>query len=96
MNHLTYHWKKRSFIIMVISTVLCGLLWLLSLSEWAIAMNDVVREPHNDRPDAPALLMLIMPLIKVTMLTIVPAAICIAVMKTTKWFRKMNRTVTAR
>jgi hypothetical protein len=96
MNHLTYQWKKRSLIVVIISLVASGLLWLLSLTDWAMAMNDVVREPHGEGPDAPAILMLIMPLIKVTMLTLVPAAICLAVLNISNALRKLRGLVAAR
>ncbi|WOT04153.1 hypothetical protein [Shewanella youngdeokensis] len=80
MKHVTEQWKSRSLIIMVISLVVCALLWTLSLTDWAAAMNVAVSEPH-EKPDASALMIGVVSLVKVMVLTLVPAALCLGILR---------------
>ncbi len=83
MKHLAENWKVRSAWILGISLVVTALLWTLSLTDWAEAMNQVAgrghgaggpRGPGGERPSE--WVMGLMSLVKVVVLTVVPAVIC--------------------
>jgi flagellar basal body-associated protein FliL len=93
MKHIKQDWRKRSLIIMVVSLIVSALLWTLSFTDWAVAMNSVTAvEPHEPREAPPALLMMVMPLFKVTMLTVVPATLCVVIMRVFGWIKGMVKT----
>ncbi|MFT6984786.1 MAG: NADH oxidoreductase Hcr [Psychromonas sp.] len=80
MKHITNQWKKRSAIIFLVSFIICLILWTLSMSEWAATINAKPVEAH-DEPDLSALMMMILPFVKVVVLTLVPALLCLAIMR---------------
>ena len=87
MKHLTHQWKKRSAIIMSISTVVCAALWFISLSDWAVNINAVplpVHEPNEN----PMWMMIILPFVKVAVFTLVPALLCLAIIRLIEFIGK--------
>ncbi|MFT6924563.1 MAG: NADH oxidoreductase Hcr [Psychromonas sp.] len=80
MKHITNQWKKRSAIIFLVSFIICMILWTLSMSEWAATINTQPVQVH-DKPDLSALMMTILPFVKVAVLTLIPALLCLAVMR---------------
>jgi len=80
MKHITHQWKKRSAIIFLVSFIISMILWTLSMSEWASIMNAKPVQPH-DEPDLPAVMMTILPFVKFTVLTLIPALLCVSVIR---------------
>ena len=79
MKYLSHKWKSRSFIILSISLLFTALLWTVSLSEWATTINMVISEPHSE-PNISPLLIGVISLVKVTLLTLIPAVLCFGIM----------------
>lgn len=80
MQYIYQQWKTRSLIILSISMILSALLWTLSLTDWAMAMNSVVSEAHKE-PSISPIIIGVVSLVKVTVMTLVPALLCIAVIR---------------
>ncbi|MGB5446462.1 MAG: hybrid-cluster NAD(P)-dependent oxidoreductase [Psychromonas sp.] len=80
MKHITNQWKKRSAIIILVSFIICMILSTLSMSEWAATINTQTVQAH-DEPDLSALMMVILPFVKVAVLTMVPALLCLGIIR---------------
>jgi NADH oxidoreductase Hcr len=87
MKHLTNQWKKRSTIIVSISTVVCAALWFISLSDWAVNIN-AVPLPVNEPDENPMWMMIILPFVKVAVFTLVPALLCLGIIRLVKFIAK--------
>ncbi|WP_144212966.1 hypothetical protein [Shewanella donghaensis] len=78
MKYITHNWKSRSVIILTISLVISALLWTISMSEWAMGFNALTSEPHKE-PSISPIIIGIVSLVKVTVMTLVPALLCYGV-----------------
>ena len=88
MKYLTHQWKKRSAIILAISSLVCAALWLLTLTDWAAEIN-AVPLPVNDANDNPMWMMIIIPFVKVAVFIIVPAFLCLRILWLIKFIGKL-------
>jgi hypothetical protein len=93
MKYVKEDWIRRSSIVLVVSLIVSVLLWTLSLTDWAATMNTAQHlGNHPEREAPPAILMFIMPFIKVTLLTVIPAAICLFVVRAARWVKSIVKT----
>lgn len=88
MKYLTHQWKKRSAIILTISSLVCAALWLLTLTDWATEIN-AVPLPLNDTNENPMWVMIIVPFVKVAVFIIVPAFLCLRILWLIKFIGKL-------
>lgn len=88
MKYLTHQWKKRSAIILTISSLVCAALWLLTLTDWAIEIN-AVPLPLNDANENPMWVMIIIPFVKVAVFIIVPAFLCLRILWLIKFIGRL-------
>ena len=92
MNYLTYRWKSRSAVIFAVSLGVCALLWSLSLTDWASAINANPQPSHEESEPVSGIKLLFMPMFKVTMLTLIPALLCLLILKTSTFIAsKLNK-----
>lgn len=83
MKYLVYRWKQRSAILLIISLVICAVMWTLELSTWAGAINSPATELalEEGKRNLSGLAVFGISLVKLTVLTMVPALLCYGVLK---------------
>ena len=84
MKYLRPQWKYRSFLTLLISIGFCGLLWTLSLTEWAEAINQIPPLTVADAKALPRLATLVLPFVKITVFITIPAALTLLILRDNK------------
>ena len=96
MKYLRPQWKYRSFLILAVSISLCGLLWTLSLTEWAEAVNQTTPLAGADTKALPRLATLVLPFVKITVFITIPAALTLLILRDNKQRRPKQVPATKR
>ncbi|MFA0088022.1 hypothetical protein [Vibrio sp. 10N.261.51.F12] len=90
MKYLVYRWKQRSAIILIISLIICAVMWTLELSTWAGTINNAAADlaPEEGKRNLSGFAIFGVSFVKLTVLTMVPAFLCIGVIKLFAFFFK--------
>ncbi|MEZ9861926.1 hypothetical protein AB4353_01920 [Vibrio breoganii] len=83
MKYLVYRWKQRSAIVLIISLIICAVMWTLELSTWAETINSEATELalEEGKRNLSGLAVFGVSFAKLTVLTMVPAFLCYGVLK---------------
>ncbi|MGR5176137.1 hypothetical protein ACPV4B_07630 [Vibrio parahaemolyticus] len=93
MKYLSNQWKQRTTVILLVSLVLCALMWAIELSAWAEAINgSAINLEHDDGEQAMSALTLVaVSFVKLTVLTLVPAFISYGFLQLITKLKKMEK-----
>ncbi|MEL0614274.1 hypothetical protein [Marinomonas arenicola] len=83
MKYVSYHWKSRFTIILLVSLAVAGLLATLDLTSWAEQINQQGYTHGGDgegKPNIPTVLMYVLPFVKELVLIGVPMLLALLVM----------------